>query len=189
MEYDKEKLREFYNKRGYIDFNVKVARGPSSRFSGFNINFIVSEGQRYTINNVEIVTLLDNKKRNSLEELFLKKGDFFNSSFRRTKVLINYFENNGYSFIRVVPSIKKSKNFVNIKFNITEGKYVNKIIIHGNSRTKDSVIRRELSLLEGDPFNKSKLNSSIKSIKRLGYFESVNYKLQDSNTLITLLIY
>ena len=189
LEYDKEKLREFYNKRGYIDFNVKVARGDLlPDFSGFNINFIVSEGQRYTINNVEIFTsLLDNKKNETLlEELYLKKGDFFNSKAleESSKFLINYFENNGYSFIRVVPSIKKSKNLVNIKFNIFEGneKYVNKIIIHGNSRTKDSVIRRELSLLEGDPFNKGKLNSSIKSIKRLGYFESVNYKLQDANT-------
>ena len=37
--------------------------------------------------------------------------------------------------------------------------------------------------VEGDPFNKGKLNSSIKSIKRLGYFKSVNYKLQDTNIL------
>ena len=54
----------------------------------------------------------------------------------------------------------------------------NKITIIGNTRTNDNVIRRELSFLEGDPFNRTKLNLSINSLKRLGYFKKVNYKIQ-----------
>ena len=73
---------------------------------------------------------------------------------------------------------------IDITYDVSEGskKFINKIIILGNTRTNDSVIRRELSLLEGDPFNKAKLNLSINSLKRLGFFETVNYKLKDTNT-------
>ena len=59
-------------------------------------------------------------------------------------------------------------------------KFINKIIILGNTRTNDNVIRRELTVLEGDPFNKAKLNLSINSLKRLGYFQTVNYKIKNT---------
>ncbi len=188
LEYDKEKLKEFYNRRGYIDFNVIVARGDLlPNFSGFNLNFIVNEGQKYTINKINIITsLIDNdKSKLLLEQLDLEKDEIYDSRAveETSKFLINYFENEGFNFVRVVPSLNKNKNLVDVNFNIRKGKekYINKIIIVGNNRTNDSVIRRELSFLEGDPFNKYKLNSSINSIKRLGYFETVDYSLNDSN--------
>ena len=188
LEYDKEKLKEFYNRRGYIDFDVVVARGDLlPDFSGFNLNFIINEGQRYTLNKIYISSsLIDkNKSKILLKQLDLEEGEFYDSRGvdETTKFLINYFENDGFSFVRVIPSLKKNKDLVDVTFNITEGeeKYINKIIIVGNTRTNDSVIRRELTFLEGDPFNKAKLNSSIKSIRRLGYFEKVEYSLDDSN--------
>lgn len=188
LDYDKEKLIEFYNQRGYVDFNVKVVRGDLlPNYSGFNINFIINEGERYSIDNININTqLIDNKEtKNLLKELYLQKEDFFDTRAldESTKYLIKYFENKGYSFVKVVPSINKNKNFIEITYNISEGskKYINDITILGNTRTNDSVIRRELSFLEGDPFNKAKLNLSINSIKRLGFFETVTYQLKNSN--------
>ena len=95
------------------------------------------------------------------------------------------------NFINVSTSINKKNNLVNIKFIITEGvsKFVNQIRITGNSRTNDSVIRRELTLFEGDPFNIAKLKTSINSLNRLGYFQTVNYKLLNiENNLIDIVI-
>lgn len=188
LDYDKEKLREFYNQRGYVDFTVKVVRGDLlPNYSGFNINFIINEGERYFIDNINIdTTLIENKEnKNLLKKLYLKNGDYFDSRAldESTKYLIKYFENKGYSFVKVVPSINKIKNLIDIDYSITESKkkYINKITILGNTRTNDSVIRRELSFLEGDPFNKAKLNLSIKSLKRLGFFETVTYQLKDTN--------
>ena len=130
------------------------------------------------------IKLIDNKKNELfLNKLYLKKGDYFNSQAleESSKLLIKFLENDGFNFIRVVPSFKKNNDLVDLIFNITEGeeKYINKISIVGNTRTNDSVIRRELSFLEGDPFNKVKLNSSIKSIKRLGILNRLitNYKI------------
>ena len=189
LDYDVEKLRNFYSERGYIDFTVKVARGDLlPDFSGFNINFIINEGIRYTIDKVKInSSLIDDKKnKNLLKELNIQKGEFFDTRAfdASTKYLIKYFENTGYSFVNVIPSIKKRKNLVDINYLVSEGekKFINKIIILGNTRTNDSVIRRELHFLEGDPFNRAKLNLSINSLKRLGYFQTVNYDLQNINS-------
>ncbi len=186
LDYDKEKLREFYNQRGYADFTVKVARGDLlPNLSGFNINFVISEGQRYSVDKININTSLIDDNKNLLKELYLQKGDFFDSRAldESTKYLIKHFENIGFSFVRVVPVVEKKKNLIDITYNISEGskKFINKIIILGNTRTNDSVIRRELSFLEGDPFNKGKLDTSINSLKRLGFFETVNYRLEDAD--------
>ncbi|MDC3140307.1 outer membrane protein assembly factor BamA [Alphaproteobacteria bacterium] len=196
LEYDKKKLKEFYNQRGYIDFKVEIARGDLlPDISGFNLNFIVKEGKRYTVNNLVIESSLinDNKKKILLKEIYLKKEEYFNSRAldASIKFLVEEFELLGFNFIRVFPKIKKDKNLVNILFSIKEGseKYINKITIVGNTRTNDNVIRRELTLLEGDPFNKSKLTTSISALRRLGYFQSVNYRLDeiDSNLIDIIL--
>ncbi len=189
LEYDRKKLKEFYNQRGYIDFKVEIARGDLlPDISGFNLNFIVKEGKRYTVNDLVIESSLinDNKKKLLLKEIYLKKEEYFNSRAldASIKFLVEEFELLGFNFIRVFPKIKKDKNLVNILFSINEGseKYINKITIIGNTRTNDNVIRRELSLLEGDPFNKSKLTTSISALRRLGYFQSVTYSLDEIDT-------
>ena len=196
LEYDKKKLKEFYNQRGYIDFKVEIARGDLlPDISGFNLNFIVKEGKRYTVNDLVIESsLINNKKKKILlKEIHLKKEEYFNSRAldASIKFLVEEFELLGFNFIRVFPKIKKDKNLVNILFSIKEGseKYINKITIIGNTRTNDNVIRRELSLLEADPFNKSKLTTSISALRRLGYFQSVNYRLDeiDSNLIDIIL--
>ena len=196
LEYDKKKLKEFYNQRGYIDFKVEIARGDLlPDISGFNLNFIVKEGKRYTVNDLVIESSLinDNKKKILLKEIYLKKEEYFNSRAldASIKFLVEEFELLGFNFIRVFPKIKKDKNLVNILFSIKEGseKYINKITIIGNTRTNDNVIRRELSLLEGDPFNKSKLTTSISALRRLGYFQSVNYRLDEiASNLIDIIL-
>ena len=196
LEYDKKKLKEFYNQRGYIDFKVEIARGDLlPDISGFNLNFLVKEGKRYTVNDLVIESSLinDKKKEILLREIYLKKEEYFNSRAldASIKFLVEEFELLGFNFIRVFPKIKKDKNLVNILFSIKEGseKYINKITIIGNTRTNDNVIRRELSLLEGDPFNKSKLTTSISALRRLGYFQSVNYRLDEiASNLIDIIL-
>ena len=187
IEYDKEKLYFFYKERGYINFDIKLARGDLlPDFSGFNINFVIEEGSRFRINDINIKSNLNDKPNNNLiKELFLKKGDYFdNRSLEQSSIFLNnYYSDLGYSFVKVIPSFVQNKDLVNVLFTINEGNktYINKISIIGNTRTTDSVIRRELLFLEGDAFNKTKLTGSINAIKRLGFFKSVNYKIKRTN--------
>jgi outer membrane protein insertion porin family len=186
LEYDKDKLKKFYNERGFIDFRVISAKGELlPDISGFNINFLIFEGERFVINELDFISssIKDINKNFLIDKISLKKNDYFDSRAleETTNFLINFFKEKGFNFINVVPSIQKDSNLVNISFSITEGepKYINRINITGNTRTNDVVIRRELSLFEGDPFNRLKLDNSISALKRLGYFETVNYSLNN----------
>jgi len=187
LEYDKEKLYFFYNERGYINFDIKLARGDLlPDFSGFNINFIIEEGARFKINDIKIKSnLKDKTNENIINQLFIKKGDYFdNRALDKSSIYLNnYYSDLGYSFVVVKPSYKENKDLVDVVFTINEGNktFINKVSIIGNNRTSDTVIRRELSFLEGDAFNKTKLMSSINSIRRLGYFSSVNYQIDRNN--------
>ena len=187
IEYDKEKLYFFYKERGYIDFDIKLARGDLlPDFSGFNINFVIEEGSRFRINDIKIKSNLNEKpNKNLINELFLKKGDYFdNRALDKSSIFLNnYYSDLGFSFVKVIPSFVKNKDLVNVFFTINEGNktFINKISIIGNTRTTDSVIRRELLFLEGDSFNKTNLTGSINAIKRLGFFKSVNYRIDRTN--------
>ena len=195
LEYDKEKLKKFYNERGYIDFKVISAKGELlPNISGFNINFILNEGQRYKINELSFISSIEDlDKKLLLEKISFQKNDYFDSRALEYSIgqLIKFLENKGYNFINVEPTFVKENDLLNIKFSITEGrtKYINRISIVGNTRTNDTVIRRELNFFEGDPFNKSKLRFSINSLNRLGYFQNVNYKLINlDNNLLDIII-
>ena len=196
LEYDKEKLKKFYNERGYIDFKVISAKGDLlPNISGFNINFILSEGQRYKINELNFISssIEDLNKKLLIKEISFEKDDYFDSRALEYSIgqLIKFFENKGYNFINIKPIIIKEKDLVNIKFSIEEGnaKFINRINIVGNTRTNDSVIRRELNFFEGDPFNKSDLTYSINSLNRLGYFQNVSYRLISlDNNLLDIII-
>ena len=71
-----------------------------------------------------------------------------------------------------------------MKFTVAEAvkSYVRRINITGNTRTLDKVVRRELSILEGDPFNGQNLKNSINALKRLGYFKSVDVNILKTGT-------
>ena len=154
LEYDKEKLKKFYNERGYIDFKVLSAKGDLlPNISGFNINFILSEGQRYKINELSFISSIEDlDKKLLLEKISFQKNDYFDSRALEYSIgqLIKFLENKGYNFINVEPTFVKENDLLNIKFSMTEGitKYINRISIVGNTRTNDTVIRRELNFFE-----------------------------------------
>ena len=75
LEFDKEKLKKFYNERGYIDFEIISAKGDLlPDISGFNINYILNEGNRYKVNNVEFISLISKPMITLLsEKISIKK--------------------------------------------------------------------------------------------------------------------
>jgi outer membrane protein insertion porin family len=86
--------------------------------------------------------------------------------------------NEGFAFVDVNPVLdrKPEAQTLDLTYQITEGPrvYVERINIHGNSRTLDNVIRREFRLTEGDPFSTNKIRRSEQRINNLNYFENVN---------------
>ena len=186
VNYDKDLLKEYYYKNGYIDFNVISANSSLVKNKkDFIVNFNLSEGKRYKINSVKVATSirkLSDKKLNSLLEI--ESGDWY-STDKIDKTIKNINEKTselGYAFVEVIPRITKIKNNnVNVTFNIDQGSkiYVDRINIKGNVKTEDKVIRREIELVEGDPFNSLKLRQSEKNVRTTGLFENVEFKIDE----------
>ena len=186
VNYDKDLLKEYYFKNGYIDFNVISANSSLVKNKkDFIVNFNLSEGKRYKINEVKIdssIRKLSNQKLSSL--LAIQKGDWY-STDNIDKTIKNINEKTselGYAFVEVIPRIRKlNTNKVNIIFSIDQGVkiYVDRINIKGNVKTEDKVIRREMELVEGDPYNSLKLRQSEKNVRSSGLFENVEFKVDE----------
>lgn len=187
LNYDKEMLRRFYLKHGYADFEVinAVAELLPDK-SGFVLTVEIYEGDRYTFDQPEIKVSLPEYRQGNQKELVklleFEVGDHFNAELIDATIenLTDKFSNMGYAFVDVTPEFQKNavNKTVKLVFHIQEGAkvFVNKINIHGNSRTKDKVIRREFRIKEGDAFNASKLRRSKQKVEDLDYFDKVDFK-------------
>ncbi len=182
VKYDEEMLRKFYLSQGYADFRVVSSTAELSKErDGFYVTFMVEEGQRYHVGDVKIRSTLRNFDATVLApELTFKEGEWYNASEIESSIdkLTKKLEENQFTFVNVKPETSRRRDqlLVDVTFNITESTpvYVERIDVSGNVRTLDKVIRREFTLSEGDPFNKTKLAKSEQNVRDLGYFETVN---------------
>lgn len=161
------------------------------------------EGDRYYFDG-EYTINFDNGKSNVLsqeeieklkEDFQLKeKGEIFdNTKFQNDRNSISFlYASKGYIFSRVVPQrtvtereveidgVKEKRKFVKVDFMISEGSkaYIEQIIIKGNQKTKDKVIRRELVIKEGELFDAEKMQVSRERVYNLGYFKQVDFDVK-----------
>ncbi len=182
LEYDKVLISNLYRNSGFPNFSFKssIAQLIPNR-NQFEIILTVDEGEMYSFGEVEIESKF--KKLNDqflLDKLTAKKGDLYNADLIKDDIssIKNTASTYGYSFIQInsKKEFDEENKHVNIKYLIDEGPkvYINKIIINGNTRTTDKVIRRQLSISEGDSYSKYLINLSENKIKALQYFSKVN---------------
>jgi outer membrane protein insertion porin family len=181
LSYDQELLRRFYLSQGYADFEVSSAVAELSKDrQRFFITITMNEGERYKVGKIAIQSNLQHFDATILNKyVTFKSGHWYNASEVQTTVdkMTTALGDMQYAFINVKPDVKRNRDVhtVDISFQVSEAPrvFVERIDIHGNVRTLDKVIRRQIQLVEGDPFNKTKLSKSEQKIKDLGYFESV----------------
>ena len=182
LEFDKELLRRFYLSHGYADFNLVNATAElSNERDRFFLTFTVDEGARYKVGDVDLVTELRNFDAEVLRDnINVTKGDWYNADYVTESVdsLTDALGDLQYAFAEVTPDIERNRDAktVDVTFKIGESPrvFVERINVGGNLRTLDKVVRREFLLVEGDPFNKSKLARSEQRIRNLDFFETVN---------------
>ncbi len=181
LSYDQELLRRFYLSQGYADFEVSSAVAELSKDrQRFFITITMNEGERYKVGKIDIQSSLQHFDATILNKyVTFKTSHWYDASEVQTTVdkMTTALGDMQYAFINVKPDVKRNRDVhtVDITFQISEAPrvFVERIDIHGNVRTLDKVIRRQIQLVEGDPFNKSKLSKSEQKIKDLGYFETV----------------
>lgn len=190
MEFDKELLRRHYLKNGYVDFAILSANAEISEDRNrFILTYAVEEGARYRFGDIKIESALRNLDTSALlTEDSPQKGDFFDNTEVSGAVdtLIKELNDRGYAFVDVRPDINsdRAERRADITFRISEGEkvYIDKINIAGNVRTLDNVIRREMRIAEGDPYNAQNIKRSEQRIKNLGYFNNVEIKSKKTGT-------
>jgi outer membrane protein insertion porin family len=190
LAYDQELLRQFYLKEGYADFRIISASSELSQDkTKFFVTMQVDEGSRYKVNDVRINSQIRNLDPTKLlPDIALRKGDWYNANKIKTSIdkVTKTLGDMQYAFVNVVPDVNRNKDAgtIDLVFNINETPrvYVERINIDGNVRTLDKVIRRQVELVEGDPFNRSLLAKSEQEVKDLGYFSKVDVKTLPGST-------
>lgn len=184
LTFDREILRRFYLSEGYADFRVisAVAELSPDR-TGFYITFTVDEGERYRFGVIAVESSIKNLSSEELREsVTFEEGDWYDAEEieKSINALTDRVGVLGFAFVEIRPNIQRDQETLtlSVTFLIQEGPrvYVERIDIVGNTRTLDYVIRRELRLIEGDPFNSQKVQVSRQRVENLNFFQSIDVK-------------
>jgi len=189
LSFDKELLRRFYLSEGYADFRVVDETAElSPQRDQFFITFTVEEGPLYTFGKIDLETTLRNFDPESVRDVVSTvEGETYSSEAVQTTVseITNAVSDQNFPFVQVTPLIKRDPDelTMSVIYKIDEGerRFVERIEITGNVLTVDEVIRRQLLLAEGDPFNQTKLQLSVQRVRDLGYFESVEPRVTEGS--------
>ena len=175
---DLEKLEAHYQNEGYVEFNTRsVQVSVTPDYGAVYITVNVYEGERYTVDEVQLIGDLSDVEPELVEALFLvRKGQTFNRALvTATEERINTaFGNSGYTFASAsgVPEIKDG-GLVDVKFVVEAGKraYVRRITFAGNTLTQDNVLRREMRQMEGGWASTEQIDRSKVRLDQLGFFK------------------
>jgi outer membrane protein insertion porin family len=178
---DRERLRSYYRNHGYADANVMAARteyNPATK--GFSLTFTIDEGPLYHFGEIGMICNVPGLDAEKLRRLLVaRNGALFDGSAldKSDEALAVEMAKLGYPFAHAVPRTVNhaESGRVDVAFVIDEGAraYIERIEIHGNTRTRDYVIRREFDVAEGDAYNKTLIDRAERRLKNLNYFKSV----------------
>ena len=175
---DVERLKYLYKTRGYLQVNIG---NPSITVSEDKkwifITIKVNEGPKFSINNIFYNGELLFTENEMREKTQLKSGDIYSEETLRQDIqaLTEMYQDKGYAFANVLRTLQMvpGENKVDINYSFEKGEiaYFGKIIIKGNTKTRDKVVRRELKIYEGMMYSGSLLRKSKENVVRLGFFE------------------
>src|SRR3569623_332235 len=187
---DLETLRSYYLDRGYIDFNVEstqVAISPDKKNVYISVNMI--EGEQFTVSEVKLAGDLKVPEPELAALISVKPGDIFSRrEVTESSTRINErLGKEGYAFANInpAPDLDRDKRTVKLTFFVDPNKrvYVHRVNVTGNTRTRDDVVRREVSLMAGVGFSQSQgvlLNASVTQDNFLGTGKRVSAQINNS---------
>ncbi len=178
---DLEALRSFYLARGFLDFKIdstQVAMSPDKESIGITVN--VTEGERFVVSSVALEGNFLDREDEFKSLVTIKPGEPYNADqvAETTKAFTDHFGNYGYAFasVEAVPDVDRAENRVAITLRAQPARrvYVRRINVHGNTRTRDEVIRREFRQFESSWYDAEKIRLSRDRVDRLGYFTELS---------------
>jgi len=193
---DERLLKNYYLDEGYYDVVINTTTAKLLDNNSFDITFNIKAGNLYEINDTKLILPIDYDVKNFKDvEQLLDRLKNKNYSFFKISKIVDAIDkvslSREYDFITAeIIEEKVSPNKLDITFAVseTEKLYVEKINIFGNNITEESVIRNQLEVDEGDPFNELLQTKSLNKIKNLNIFKSVDSELLDGSSPATKII-
>ncbi len=183
---DLEALRSYYLSRGFLEFRIdstQVSMSPDKQEMSITIN--ITEGERFVVSAVRLEGNYLEKDDEFKAQVKIKPGEPYNAETvaQTTKAFTDLFGKFGFAFARVEarPELDRSNNRVVMVLQAEPSRraYVRRIMVSGNNRTRDEVIRRELRQLEASWYDGDRIKLSRDRLNRLGYFTEVNIETQE----------
>ncbi|MCZ8374488.1 MAG: outer membrane protein assembly factor BamA [Beijerinckiaceae bacterium] len=178
---DLEAIRRFYLKNGYADFRIisSDAQLDAAR-KGYVITIVMEEGERYTVASAEVESqIADVDTQRLRSSVRTRSGQTYNAEDVEKSVdaISREVAQRGYAFAQVRPRGDRdpASRTVKIVYSVEQGPrvYVERIVVRGNTRTRDYVVRREFDIGEGDAYNKAAVDRAERRLRNLGFFKSV----------------
>ncbi len=175
---DIEKVKAFYGGGGWLDVDVKRKIKYSTDKSIMFIEVLVEEGERYYVDTIVIKgnkLFTDTEIRDILE---LKEGDAFLPEIlqKDSQNIRAAYGRQGLmnTNVKVSHTYKPVEPKIDLTYDIREGEriFIEKIIISGNDKTKDNVIRRALLFFPGERLDTEKIRISQERLTHTGYFDN-----------------
>ena len=183
---DKRLLKNFYLDKGYYNVSINSSFAKLVDKNQFELIFNIDAKEKVFFDKINLDIPVDFNKENfkNLENLFSKiEGQPY--SIKSVNNILDEIDlittNEEYHSIKASVNETVKDNKINLDFVISETEkfFIERINIYGNNITRESVIRNQLLLDEGDPFNEILQAKSINNLKNLNYFKKVNSEIRD----------
>lgn len=175
---DIERLKYFYRMKGYLQINIGTPEITVSEDKKWVfITMKLQEGPQFTVNKITFQGEVLFPETELHEKMVLKENETYSEESLRKDIqtLTEMYQDEGYAFANVIRNLNvvPGENKVDVEFSFEKGKiaYFGKIRIKGNPKSRDKVIRREISIKEGQKFNGTDLRQSKENVQRLGFYE------------------
>ncbi|MEE4290370.1 MAG: outer membrane protein assembly factor BamA [Cycloclasticus sp.] len=178
---DLERVNSFYQDRGYINFKVEstqVSISPDK--NGIFITINIDEGEVHTISEVKLAGELIVSPDKLIPYVIVQPSDVFSrkKATQTSEYITTVLGHAGYSFanVNMIPEIDDETSTVKVTFFVDPGKrvYVRRVIMEGNTKTRDEVLRREVRQMEASTISTNAVDHSKGRLSRLGHFDEVN---------------
>ena len=195
ISYDKNLLKNFYLNKGFYNVQINSSFSKLIKNNEFELIYNIEAGPKIYFNELKLNLPIDFDVNNyeEINALFSNlKGKYY--SLYNVEKILNKIEtitiNEQYDSIDAQVEEEIISNKINISFNIREApkSYITKINILGNNVTDETVVRNQVAIDEGDPFNEILYTKSINNIKSLNFFRNVEGEVIDDKSNDTKIV-
>ena len=194
--FDRQVLTDFYQSRGYVDFQVQnVDVSLTRERDAYLITFNVQEGQQFEFGNISLTSEITDADPEFYERaLRLRTGVTYSPELIERDItrIEQLALREGLNFVRVEPRITRNDRTLtlDVEFAMVNGPriFVERIDIEGNNTTLDRVVRSRFDVVEGDPFNPRQIRESAQRIRALGFFGDAQVNAREGSTPNTVIV-